>query len=313
MNPKPILACTISLVIMLACPQVSGAISPSSVDDFQSGTAEGWRHQNTNAHSPVNVADVGPTGPGDHSLQMSSSGTGTSGSRFLAFNSSANWTGDYLAAGVTALQAEFNNIGAIDARDLDMRLALNGPGGWFTTDIFAVNKGGGWQSPVAFPVTPAGLTYVGGLPSDLDATLSGVTEIQLFSAAMFPIMCASRPRGDRIQAIAYVDNITAIAPLPFLLGDMDNNGTTDFDDLNPMVLALTNPGLYFDTFGILPTQNGDIDGNGGVDFDDINPLVALLTGGGGDAATASVPEPSSLLLLSLGVFTMLTSRRRRAR
>ena len=91
---------------------------------------------------------------------------------------------------------------------------------------------------------------------------------------------------------------------------MDNNGSLDFDDLNPMVLALTSPVTYEATYGIPPIQNGDIDGNGGVEFDDINPLVALLTGG--DAASASlsnVPEPSTFVLATLSLLGLLGRRR----
>ena len=112
-----------------------------------------------------------------------------------------------------------------------------------------------------------------------------------------------------------VFRIENIVPNP-TLGDMDNNGSLDFDDLNPMVLALTDPVAYEAAYGILPSRNGDIDGNGTVDFDDINPLVALLTsGGGGDASAdlSAVPEPSALLLAALGALGLLGCGRRRRR
>jgi len=209
MNSKPVLALTWTTVSagLLLCSRVYGDIMLGNVDDFQSGTPEGWVHAQVNANSPTNVPNVGPTGGGDTSLQLSSNGIGGPGSRFLAFNPGSDWTGDYVSAGVNAIQVEFNNIGG---QNLDMRLALNGPGGWFITAPVAVNTGGGWQIPVLFPVTALDLTYVGGAPSDISATLSGVTQIQLSSAAAFPILGGGRPRGDLISATAYVDNITAV-------------------------------------------------------------------------------------------------------
>ncbi len=67
-----------------------------------------------------------------------------------------------------------------------------------------------------------------------------------------------------------------------LIGDMDGSGKIDTDDINPFVLALTDPKTY----------------------DDINPFVALITGG------QSIPEPAGRLLLALGSCLTLQRRRR---
>ena len=110
-----------------------------------------------------------------------------------------------------------------------------------------------------------------------------------------------------------VFRIENIVPNP-TLGDMDNNGSLDFDDLNPMVLALTDPVAYEATYGIPPIQNGDIDGNGGVDFDDINPLLVLLTGDAARGELSSVPEPSTFVLACIAMFSVgCRLRRKRVR
>ena len=66
-------------------------------------------------------------------------------------------------------------------------------------------------------------------------------------------------------------------PFGFRKGDLNCDGNVDFGDINPFVLALTNPAAYAVQFPACDIMNGDIDGNGFVDFGDINPFVRLLT------------------------------------
>jgi hypothetical protein len=68
--------------------------------------------------------------------------------------------------------------------------------------------------------------------------------------------------------------------LPVDIGDLNCDGVTDFADINPFVLRLSNPTEYFNAYPGCPILNGDINTDGSVDFGDINPFVALLTGGG---------------------------------
>jgi endonuclease/exonuclease/phosphatase family metal-dependent hydrolase len=63
------------------------------------------------------------------------------------------------------------------------------------------------------------------------------------------------------------------------LGDMNCDATVGFADINPFVLALSNPTAYGQTYPGCSILNGDINGDGSVDFGDINPFVALLSGG----------------------------------
>jgi hypothetical protein len=60
-------------------------------------------------------------------------------------------------------------------------------------------------------------------------------------------------------------------------GDLNCDHTVDFGDINPFVLALTDPAGYATTYPTCNRDLADINGDGSVNFGDINPFVALLT------------------------------------
>ncbi len=63
-----------------------------------------------------------------------------------------------------------------------------------------------------------------------------------------------------------------------LPGDLNCDGSVDFGDINPFVLALSNLPAYEATYPGCPLANRDINADGTFDFADINPFVALLAG-----------------------------------
>jgi hypothetical protein len=67
------------------------------------------------------------------------------------------------------------------------------------------------------------------------------------------------------------------APPPPTPGDLNCDGVIDFDDINPFVLALSDPVAYQAAYPNCNLLNGDCDFDGDVDFDDINAFVALLS------------------------------------
>ncbi len=71
------------------------------------------------------------------------------------------------------------------------------------------------------------------------------------------------------------DKARLIVPRP---GDLNCDGAEDFGDINPFVLALTNPAAYQQKFPDCRLLQGDCNGDGLVDFGDINPFVRILTG-----------------------------------
>jgi hypothetical protein len=65
--------------------------------------------------------------------------------------------------------------------------------------------------------------------------------------------------------------------LCYCRGDMNCDGKINFADINPFVLALSNPAAWKAAYPGCPVLNGDINGDGVVNFGDINPFVALLS------------------------------------
>ena len=162
----------------------------------------------------------GPGGATDPFLLLSSTGFAGPQSRLSAINTT-EFTGDYTAAGVSAISMDLRNFGT---NDLFMRLLLldfdpvtGAPiNGALTTVPVFLQAGSGWTNGV-FDVTAAGLTllFPGGTAADL---LANVDELRIFHNPLAEF------GGNGIPAIAAtlgVDNIrtgaTVVAPEPATL------------------------------------------------------------------------------------------------
>ncbi len=117
--------------------------------DFQDGTIQGWA-----GGTVMNVADSGPGGVGDHSLQLSNGGNGN----FAMFNSQI---GGVIDMSVSAISADlFRPQGEVDA---SIRLVLFGTDGtrWTSSAATIVAGDGAWNR-YSFSVLEADLTRVVG-------------------------------------------------------------------------------------------------------------------------------------------------------
>lgn len=63
-----------------------------------------------------------------------------------------------------------------------------------------------------------------------------------------------------------------------MTGDLNCDGFVDNEDIDPFVLAITDPAAYQAAWPNCDILNGDINGDGFVDNEDIDPFVDLLTG-----------------------------------
>ncbi len=65
----------------------------------------------------------------------------------------------------------------------------------------------------------------------------------------------------------------------FELGDLNCDGSVDFFDIDPFVLAVTDPTGYAAAYPDCDIMLADCNGDGSVDFFDIDAFVLLITGG----------------------------------
>ena len=213
---------TLLLLTCLLQPVAGSAVTLGQIDNFQDGTTQNWAIGGAvpTQALPVNVPTGGPGGDGDAYLRLTALGasTPTVGSRLSVFNE-AQWTGNYLAAGVNAITMLVKNLGTTD---LSLRLVLaNFPVDGFAPDIMAMSTapvflpaGSGW-TPVIFPLGPGRLTAIVGA---VQAALTTPGELRLVHN---PTVSWPPPR---VVASLGVDNIkaerrTGLPYLPLLLLD----------------------------------------------------------------------------------------------
>jgi len=121
---------------------------------------------------------------------------------------------------------------------------------------------------------------------------------------------ATSPPSSIVQA-AVATQRRSNSDLSMVVGDMDGDGDTDFDDIDPFRIGLANPASYAATYLVPAQLRGDTDGDGDLDFDDISGFVALLAGGSLGASAHGVPEPASGALVAIAMAGVIMVRRRK--
>jgi hypothetical protein len=81
-----------------------------------------------------------------------------------------------------------------------------------------------------------------------------------------------------IPAYDVTGTLGSTAVIPAATGDMNCDGAINNFDINPFVLALTNPAAYYAQHPDCNLMNGDCNCDGAVNNFDINPFVSLLAG-----------------------------------
>lgn len=179
-----------------------GAVFATQVETFDSPTD--WRIGKQSFGIPSINANLGPEGGGDFALLTSSSAGNGPTSRLIIFNK-GDWAGNYTGNGVTSLSMDLRNTGG---GDLFIRIAVNGPGGWFVSDGHSVDAGLGYAN-FLFDLRPEALnpasTDGSTLGNDPDATLASVTQIRILHND-----AENSALGKVANATLRIDNITAI-------------------------------------------------------------------------------------------------------
>ncbi len=232
------------LLIALLVPAAALGIELGQLDDFEDNTLAGWRKGANTQNAPQNVESGGPAGSGDNYLENSSTGGVGPDSRQAIINT-AQWIGDYTAAGVGEVRLQARNGGETM---LFMRIAIEGGPGllsWFSsTQSIMLPADGQWYE-LSFGLAEADLTRVTGTQS-LGDVLANVTEFRVLSNQAGPNF-----RGEVVNSVLGLDNIAALA------ADSDGDGVRDDED----------------DFPNDPTETTDTDGDGignNADTDDDN-------------------------------------------
>jgi hypothetical protein len=151
---------TLFLFALLVLVRSTDAVVIGQIDDFQDGTTANWTNGEIIGVTPVtNIASGGPAGAGDRFIQITSDGNGAGG-RLTVFNRD-QWLGDYVGGGITAIEVDLRNQGAVN---LSIRLAFkNGPGNGvpgYLSQVMSLAAGSGWQH-FTISLAPANLIPVG--------------------------------------------------------------------------------------------------------------------------------------------------------
>lgn len=137
-----------ALAGLAGIPAANADLLPGVISDFQDGTTQGW-----GGGSVVNVADSGPGGVGDNSLQLSNGGIG---GNFSMRNLSV---AGVIAPGVVQINTDmFRPAGQSNA---EIRLVLHDISGnrWATTASQIVTGNGTWAT-YSFSIREPDLTLV---------------------------------------------------------------------------------------------------------------------------------------------------------
>ena len=204
------------LMLLFLTGVARAEISLSSLDDFRT-TAEGWLEGGRSPNPPTWSGDPGWDGVTNGHLINISDGSG-SGGKLQMRNTDSRWTGNYIAAGVHAISLWVDNRTGVGS-DLPLRIAFNGPGGWFASipqtvsGTAATNE---WRL-LTFPLGAADLTFVQGSAGDQvwSNTLSAVSTFQILVSAAAPGVKHDHLAGSEIVAHLRFDDIRAVpAPPP---------------------------------------------------------------------------------------------------
>lgn len=184
------------LLYLTLCTSLVHADLLSQTDTFESGSAEGWGGgTQAGGSGPIHMVSGGSGGGGYLSISHTGFHVGT--------KNTAQWSGNYLAAPVTALRMDLKHI---SGDPLDIRIVVFGAGGmWASTGLQTINATWGTYG---FGLTAADLVYVGEGTGLLDDTLSNVETLLIRHDSLIPTPKRGHP--PHVTATMGIDNIHAV-------------------------------------------------------------------------------------------------------
>ena len=199
---KKFLTHTLSALVLLSFVGPAGAIALGQLDDFQDGTTALWTNGGGIALPVVNIATGGPAGAGDRYIQVTA--TSQTAPRLTTFNRN-QWLGDYIAAGVTAIEFDLINQGSVT---LSIRLAFKtdtsqASSGYLSLPVILA-PGSGWQH-FSISITAANLTALFGPAAYNTFFQNGFAELRIINEAG-----SLNLNGDPVVGQLGIDNIRAV-------------------------------------------------------------------------------------------------------
>ena len=184
--------------------KASAAVTVGWIDTFQYGTLQNWDAGIGGTEPPFPpeiIPGGGPGGAGDAFMQVTAiGGTTGSGSKISVVNRNAQWSGNYLAAGVNFITMALRNTGP---NDLQVRLVIADVAAGtlppnniaVSTQALSLPVGGNWVKAV-FPVGPGFLTATRG---NVHAALINAGELRVIHnpCGHFSAPHHYRPAGHR--------------------------------------------------------------------------------------------------------------------
>ncbi len=201
------------LALLLFFVRPAGAIVLGQVDDFQSADPLDRQNWVNGASQVERINGGGPLGAGDNYIRVTSDGSG-SGGRLVAQNYNnpfnappivSQWTGNYIAAGVRAIEFDLNNMSAVT---LSIRIAFKtditqGSPGYLSARV-VVLPGSGWQH-FSISILPGNMTAIGGPAAYNTFFANGFAEMRIINE-----VGATNLNGDPVTGVLGIDNIRAV-------------------------------------------------------------------------------------------------------
>jgi hypothetical protein len=238
--------------VALLTAGTAAAVTFNQVDDFEGGDVAGWTGGKFGP--AVQPQMGGPAGGGDTYLEIATTGF------HLGANNTAQWTGDFLAAGVTGIAMDLNHLSPV-VDPVQIRILLFGAGGPFASVARTPSVTTNTWSRYVFDLSPTSLVHVpGGKTGDgtgvLVHTLTNVTTLLIRHDAATPT-----PPGDHpphVTETLGIDNIHAVPLRPTIAALVRTDPTNATLHLSTLLSGLSNrvetvTNLLTDTWGEVTT------------------------------------------------------------